>query len=277
MNRRSSIFRAIFVGLAAGMALASGADCFARVSEWKNRDGVEMSAELIGYDLEEKKVQFRKADETTYSYPLEELDLNGKVAVVSDDRFSGWLKEQGWEQPPVVDMISTVGTVFFLSLAVYLALVFLIQWLCFWFSARVVTGESGLRLHLFGWLKAVVSSMVAQMVCFILMVLLGIVLAAFASNASTSILAVADPSPAITVVSCCFQGILLVVGIAVPAWFVADHYELGSIWSGAGIIVLGNILTTIVLLVVVAVLFFLAREHGDMIFTDWLLRPLKLV
>ena len=94
---------------------------------------------------------------------------------------------------------------------------------------------------------------------------------------TTGVLAAANPEPLVGVLSCCLQLVLLVGGSTVPAIFVKKHYDLDSIWSGIGIILLSGIMTGVVFCILIAGLFFVSMEFGDTIFTEWVLRPLDLV
>ena len=110
-----------------------------------NLEGAEISADLLGFDEETRKIQLKKKEET-YEYSLSELQFSSKIAVLRSDEMQETLSTKA--------LVKKDGTLLYVSLVVTALVVLLaIGFPTFQGAAFLITGQEGLGLHFKAWMK----------------------------------------------------------------------------------------------------------------------------
>ena len=141
LNRASRVLTLCFISA----TFWTGTNASATPLVLTNLEGTEISADLVGFDEETRKIQLKKEEET-YDYSLSDLQFSSKIAVLRSDEMQEVLSARAQVKENAILLYSSLA-------ATVLVVVLVIGFPTFLGAAFLITGQDGLGLHFKAWMK----------------------------------------------------------------------------------------------------------------------------
>ncbi len=245
-----------------------------KLQTWTNRNDQKIRAEVVGYDLETRTVQFRSGDAGDFNYPLRDLDWKSRLRALGTAAAVRSLYEQGWQPPAgyflragLIWLIALMGS----SMAVGFG--------SFWAAARLISGERDLARHISGFIKYLYTNVFIAIVLYL--ILMATIMAGAISTLGPTLRGapgppgLASPTPAVFLALQTFAWLIL-------AFTIHRHYQLGFARSLVFLALKGVFAILLAALLIggsIALLVFVWNQPdlADHAVNAWLLEPLGLL